>query len=285
VSRWLPDCLEITLAPDHLMLARSPHRLALGGGRRAYPPASVVPVPPAEDGAPAWGAALAALGEVLQDLDAHAMGPAVATVILANRYVRYALVPWSDLVDDEEEEAQALARHYLQESFGAAAERWELRIAPDPQAPQRLVSAVEPGLLADLRQLFAASPIRLASIQPRLMAVCNRHRRRLGQRDAWLALAEPGALCLLLLQGGRAVRLRQLRLGDAWPSELVTSLERESYVVESPVPIQDVFLAADGMEDQSFPPARSWNIQLIESAPPAAAVAPAGIGPALAVGG
>jgi hypothetical protein len=52
------------------------------------------------------------------------------------------------------------------------------------------------------------------------------------------------------------------------------------------VPIQDVFLAADGMEEQSFPPARSWNIQLIESAPPAAVARSAGSGAAaMAVGG
>lgn len=274
MSRWLPDSLRVDLAPDSLVLSRQAHRLNFRA--RRGPPAAghLVPVPAGGDEAPPWQNSLAALAETIAAMSTRELRPAGATVVLSNHFVRYALAPWSDLVDSDEEE-EAVSRHALRQTFGAAADHWELRVDGTPGGATRLVSAVEPGLLAQLRELFAGAGIRLASVQPRLMAVCNAHRRSLGRRDAWLALAEPGALCLALLRGGRFVRLRHLRLGDAWPAELVTALERETFIADEEPATRDVLVAATPGADLRFPADLPWNIRLLEAPAPLES-APAG---------
>ena len=273
MSRWWPDAWQFTLAPDSVTVVRLPHRLRLSGQRPSTAASRLVPVAAGERAQP-WSAALATLAEILGNLAVAGARRARATVILSNHFVHYALVPWSDLIDGEEE-GVALARHFLGETYGAAAERWELRIAADESAGRRLVSAVDPDLLAELRALFADTGLRLVSIQPRLMAVCNRHMRALARGDGWLAVAEPGSLCLALVQGQQIASLRQARLGDAWAAELMTALERESLLAEAAGSVRRVDVAATGLAPPQFPAESVWHIEWLE---PAAATA----GPSLA---
>lgn len=267
MSRWLPDRLQFTLAPDSVSVARMPHRLRPGAGSAQATAGEPFPVSPLGAEAPVWQGALETLAEVVRGLDCHGARRARATAILSNHFVRYALMPKSELIDDDEEEV-SLARHCLREVYGTAADRWEVRMDPDRHGPAKLVSAVEPELLAQLRGIFAASSTRLVSIQPRLMAVCNRHRQHFGDRDAWLALAEAGSLCLALLRGGAIVRLRHVRLGSAWADELVTALERESLLADSDAAIREVFLIAGDLPEPQFPAGLAWHIQSLE--PPVA---------------
>lgn len=258
MSRWLPDGWQFTLAPDSIGVARVPRRLGFGA-RPAPAAAAMTPVAATDERAQPWTAALAALAKTVAD----ARG-GTATVVLSNHFVHYALVPWSDLIESEEE-GLSLTRHLLRETYGDAADRWQLRIAGDDTAGQRLVSAVEPELIEGLRGLFAEAGLRLVSIQPRLMAVCNRHRRRLAGGDGWLALVEPGSLCLALLQGRGIAALRQTRLGEGWAAGLATALERESLLADSAAAIRRVFIAASGVAEAAFPAGLPWTVDWLEA--------------------
>jgi hypothetical protein len=266
VSRWWSDGWQLTLAPDGIAVARVPRCL---GGRRRPADAEVVPVPAGGERGQPWSAALAALAGVVADIVARGGRRDEATVILSNHFVHYALVPWSDLIESDEE-GVSLARHHLAETYGAAAERWQLRIAGTDADAMRLVSAVEPELLDELRRLIGAAGLRLVSIQPRLMAVCNRHRQRLGAGESWLALVEPGSLCLALLQGEGFAGLRQARLGEAWTVDLATTLERESLLAESAVAVRQVFVAGAGVAEAPLPPGSPWTVDWLEALAPVA---------------
>jgi hypothetical protein len=206
-----------------------------------------------------WRGALQALAAALP---AQAGGTARARVILSNRLVRYVLVPWSDALGDAEEEA-AFARHCFERLYGEAAAQWELRVSDERDGLPRLASAVDAALPGALREVFAAAGVRLDSIQPGLMAVYNDYRRRLRGRHAWLALLEPGSVSLALLQQGRWVRVRSMRIGPGWRVELAQILEREAYLADPEAAARDVFLWASGLGDIKLPENDRWQFHLL----------------------
>jgi hypothetical protein len=160
--------------------------------------------------------------------------------VLANSLVRYLLVPQSNRLSLEDE--AAVVRHCFQEVYGSAAEQWELRASPAPDVPVRIASGIERSLLDDLRGVVATAGVRLDSIQPRLMTVCNEHRRTLDCQRGWLMLVEPGNLCLGLIDRGSLVRMRSLRVDAQWASDLPALLEREACLAELDELPGDAFL-------------------------------------------
>ena len=256
--------LLVELAPDQVNLAFWERRLTLRGLRTTVAREWLPAAPTGADAAP-WRGAVQALEQALAVL---AVRPVRARVVLSSRLVRYALVPWSDALVGVDEEA-AFARHCFERVYGEAAADWELRVSDEPDGAPKLASAVDAALPGALRDVFAAAGIWLESIQPSLMAVCNAHRRRLRGRHAWLALVEPGTLCLALRDRGRWVRVRSVRIGPGWRAELVQALAREAYLVEPDAAAGDVFLWACGLSDVALPEDARWRFHLLASPPPA----------------
>ncbi len=256
MSPWLRDELRIAVCPEWVALLRIERRLTRRGLSRHLRDKDIRPG--GDDGAdaPLWSGALKTLEQALA---APGERKPVAAVTLSNHFVRYALVPWSELVNDEEEEI-ALARHCFREVYGEAADQWELRLSADDSGAPRLASAVDVALLESLRGVFDQAGVALKSVQPHLMAVYNACRPQLGKRTGWLALVETGTLTLALLKEGRVVRLRTLRLGGDWREELTTALERESYLAETDS--RNVYLWAPG----AFHEHGSWRVQSLQTA-------------------
>ena len=148
------------------------------------------------------------------------------TVILSSHHVRYALLPWSANLG-REEEWLAYARFRLRETYGAAADGWEVRISPaDPRAA-RVACAVERRLLDDLRTAADQAGVRLVSVQPSLMHAFNVHRREFERDDGWLVNAERGRLTIALI-ANRAWQLVRVRnAGPDWRDRLQSLLRRE----------------------------------------------------------
>ncbi len=117
------------------------------------------------------------------------------TVLLSNHFVRYAVVPEQDGTATPEEEL-ALARFQFAKIHGDRARGWDVRVSPESAGAQ-LACAVDTALIEGLKGCFpAGGKARLVSVQPCLMAVFNRSRRRIPREGAWLLLAEPGRTCL-----------------------------------------------------------------------------------------
>lgn len=257
--------LQVELAPERVQIVQTRRRLTLGGVRSSARRESLAVVAAGPDAAP-WRAAVQTLAAALPTQ----AGP--GQVILANRLVRYALVPWSDAVADAAEEA-AFARHCFERVYGEAAAHWDVRMSEDGDGVPKLACAVDAALPGALREVFAAAGVRLDSIQPSLMAVYNDYRRRLRGRHAWLALLEPGNLCLALLHQGRWARIRSMRIGPGWRVELAQILEREAYLADPDAAAREVFLWASGLGNVKLPESDRWQFQLL--ARKRAGVAPA----------
>ena len=168
-------------------------------------------------GAEPWQGAVAALKSVKIDF------PAKVTVVLANRFVRYAVVPWSGALGGAAEE-EAYLRHHFAKIHGERARSWALRASEAATAAPRLASAVDGALIEALRECFPKKGrAKLVSIQPQLMTGFNEWRGGVPAAGAWLVVAEADRACIALHSGGR---WRSVLSGSgAW----LALLERERY--------------------------------------------------------
>ena len=191
MSRLFPDRLVFSLFPSEIFLLREtsfPKRRRVEEKRLPCDPAF---------GSEPWQGALAALKSVKIDF------PARVTVVLANRFVRYAVVPWSGALGGDAEE-QAYLRHHFAKIHGERAKRWALRASEAPTGAPRLASAIDAALLEAVRACFPAKgKARLVSVQPQLMSRFNQWRDALPAAGAWLVLAEADRACIALHSGGR----------------------------------------------------------------------------------
>lgn len=213
--------------PERASLGLCPDRLLVGRGAAAR----VISVAPA-DGTSAWRAALEALPAALGE-----RAPRRLTVILSHHFLRYALLPWNAALQSEEA-WRAYAEHRLAAIYGAPAAPWVLRVAATAPRGARIACAVEQALIDALQAKLRERGVRLASVQPHLMAAFNRSRRRLRGASCWLVVAEAGRLALALIERGAWCSLRTRRAGEDWREALPALLAREGALLgrEAPRP-------------------------------------------------
>ncbi|ACB36135.1 hypothetical protein Lcho_3881 [Leptothrix cholodnii SP-6] len=243
MSRWSAERLHVALAPERVELTRP----GLWPGRPAAHAAGATCSPRA--GEPAWQAALDALDGLLGAFNAR--GEAV-TVVLSNHWVRYLVLPWHAELTGADELAQ-LARVRFEQTYGAAAADWTIRIDGGWGAPH-VACAIDSALFTELQRRLAAHGLRLRSLQPLLMSACNGQRHALaGERSAF-AVIEPGRICLSLLGRGRWLEVSNRRAGDDVPE----AVERELATLDADaVPPQlDVLLVGEGARWPDAPTAR-----------------------------
>jgi hypothetical protein len=254
-----PDELQVSLAPDQVVVERRTFRVSLHGIGPRMLDRRILRVP-GTSGRARYEGALQVMATELATIGDRRRSR--VRVVLANSLVRYLLVPHSSRLGPEEE--AAVVRHCFQEVYGDAAERWELRASPASGRPVRLASGVERDLIEGLRSATATLGMRLESIRPRLMAVCNEHVRVLGREPAWLILVEPGMLCLGLLDRGGIVRLRSLRIDTHWSADLPALLEREACLAELDEMPGDAFLWLRIGTVPNIPPSLPMRLHVLQ---------------------
>jgi hypothetical protein len=248
VLRLSRDPILIGLAPSELSIVR-----LSGAWRRRIVAAQAIDCDPAF-GVEPWQGALTALRQIATSLTGEA---ADVTIVLSNHFVRYAIVPWSDALDNADEEL-AFARHTFARIHGERARLWEVRIGDEATGAARLASGIDRGLFDALRACFPSSgKARVVSVQPHLMSAFNHWRRRLA-RDAWFLVVEPQRACITLRSKGRwtAVRTARGEFDDA--AAWVDLLERERYRVEADAP-DEVAVFAPRNAKAVFPEAGRWK--------------------------
>jgi len=260
VSPWLHKELRVLLCPDQVILQPVQRMLTWRGLRRTFDEPHVVSCNSASGTAP-WRAALQALETALPGC---ADGKTTATVILSNHFLRYAVVPWrAELADAQED--MSFARHCFIKVYGKTAQQWQLRLSQEALEMPRLASAVDAELLDALRGVFDGAGVTLRSIQPHLMAAFNKSKGRLRQRSAWLALLEPGNLCLALLDNGQWSRLRSLRIDRSWREELPLMLDREAYLADDPAVPHEVYVWNVEVDDTALPEIDPWQFHALNT--------------------
>ena len=189
-----------------------------------------------------WQAAIAALPEVLKGMKGD------AAVVLADQFVRYALLPWNAALKSEAEWV-ALAQHRFGALHGAPAAEWQIRVTETAPHGARLACAVERELISGLAEQFVAAGVRLQSAQPFLVAAFNRIRKQVGNGSCWIVVEERGRLTLALIQRGAWLAIRARRSDDRWRNLLPEILERETAFLGLAEPCTRVIVCAQGSFD------------------------------------
>jgi hypothetical protein len=212
-----------------LRIGLAPERIFVSGAKS-------LDLPAGEGG---WQAALEALPQVLKGRTG------AASLVLADQFVRYALLPHHESLKTDEQWA-ALARHRFSVLHGPRADEWEVKIASTAPRGARLAVAVDKALIHGLIRIFHGQGVKLASVQPFLIAAFNRIRRRVGNGSCWIVVEETGRLTLALIQRGAWVAIRARRSDSQWRKALGEILQRESAFLGLSQPITRVIVCAQG---------------------------------------
>lgn len=234
---WRNKALRIGLAPERIFVRG----------------ASSIDLAAADGG---WAAALEALPEVLKGSAGQS-----ASVVLADQFVRYALLPHNQTLKSADEWA-ALARHRFSVLHGPRADEWDIKLASTAPHGARLACAVDRQLIQALASAFVTAHVRLASVQPFLVAAFNRLRRRVGNGSCWIVVEEAGRLTLALIQRGAWVAIRARRSDSQWRRVLGEILERESAFLGLSQPVMRVIVCAQGAFDSELH--EQWRAEAID---------------------
>jgi hypothetical protein len=177
-----------------------------------------------------------ALQQVLQEA---AWQDADARVVISNHFVRYALVPWSDHLADEDEN-RAWVRHRFVELYGEPAGAAEYRWSEERANTLYVATAIDSDLVSTIVATLGTTSLRLRSIQPYFMAAFNRLRRHIKNAPAWIVVPESGRVCVAAVAAARWQTITSTLIGPHWQSELRAVLERR------------LLLAAEGSPAEVF---------------------------------
>ncbi|NOU01302.1 MAG: hypothetical protein HOO95_06995 [Gallionella sp.] len=260
MSLSLRDELRVVLSRDQVKLVRIGRQLTLQGiYSRVLEKKSIAYTADADS---SWSNAVKTLAAALSELSTK---QAVASVILSNHFVRYAMVAASQTLSNEAEEL-AYAKHVFSQLYGTSAEASEIRLHQGSAGAAQLASAVDGQFLRDVRAVFAAANVKLKSVQPQLMTAYNNCHSHIPKQDAWFAVFEQGSLCLGLVQQGQWCSLRAIKVGADWLEKLPELLDRETYLSEVDTLADEIFLWAPEYWKTALPKSLKWKIHKLQPA-------------------
>jgi hypothetical protein len=227
----------VSLCPDRLVLASYARGLRAGKPKNGITPVQTNP------NDQEWRGAVDAIPQVLNAYKNHDV-----SVVIADQFVRYALLPWNAALKTEEQ-WMTLARHRLTAVHGAAAASWEIKLTDTAPMGPRLACAADRELIDELAAKFVAANTRLVSVQPFLVAAFNRIRSTIGNGSCWLVIEEPGRLTLAFIRHGVWVAIRSRRTDKSWRAALPEIIERESAFLALSEPCTRVIVCAQDAFD------------------------------------
>lgn len=207
------DRVEVFLAPHAVRIAR-----VRRGMRGVADPARIVEV----GDAPGWPAAIEALSRALPEV---APRGADVRAVVSNHFVRYALLPGVERLTADEERT-ALARHQFEAIHGERASAWRFALAEHGMRASGLAAALDGELLDVLVATLTAAGHVPRAIEPLLAVAFNACRGDIDRGPAWIAVAEPGRLCVGCLDDRRWIEVRNGRAPRGPEAELPVVLEQ-----------------------------------------------------------
>ena len=214
--RFRSERLSIALCPGQVAVLTSKRGPQ---GARAEPVVLAV----AEDhDVPLWKNSVAVLADWLQQ---QPPGRASATLLVSNRFVRFARVPWVESAQGEAE-AQALAMACFESQYGDM-RGWRFQLDDGAFGAPRLAFAMEGALLDALQAVFDARKIPCPRVEPYFVTCWNRWHTELKTDEALFAVMESGTMVMASLKSGRWHSVRTLG-GHHEASELAGLMNRES---------------------------------------------------------
>lgn len=202
---------------DEVGVFLGPGKLVMSRMRRGLRGACVAQhfAPVNESQAGDWSGGLRALSTELADPKWH---DAHLRVVLADAWVRYALVPGSAALISDEERSQH-ARFIVAEVYGDAMDDWDIALTEIGGTDGFVAAAIPRALVEGIRALRSGSA-RIAAIQPQLIAAFNAWAWRLPASGGWFVTIEQSSLSAAHFSARGWDRVHSVRIGREWSAEL-----------------------------------------------------------------
>ena len=246
MSLSLLERLTLFIHPQHVVLERQ--------GWRGQPSCQRLQVSAPTAGEADWQAALA-VAETL--LKAAGRRGASLRVVVADPFVRYALLPWSERIIGRQARL-GMARALLRNVLGDKADGLEIALDRPAFGKGGIAAGIDGRLLAALRAAAKSAGLRLTSLQPRLILELATHRRHLV--DGWFACLDEGWICLLGLRAGEVTSLHNHRAASGAAGELAGLLVAGNATVGS----KKVHISANGVARPGL--ADGWDTVVLAAA-------------------
>jgi hypothetical protein len=142
-----------------------------------------------------------------------------ARVVISDRWVRYAMVPYAAALGSASEQLTH-ARHVFAGIYGEVVDQWTVTLADSRPGIPRVACAVPTTFIEELSAILTRRKIPLKSLQPQLVCAYNHWRAQLPDGGAWFVSIEPGSLAAARLGTGGWDRVHSVRIGADWATEL-----------------------------------------------------------------
>lgn len=116
------------------------------------------------------------------------------TIILANSWVRYSILPWRSHLYSKRD-WQAIAERYLIEIYGNQAALWQVAVSMQGYGQPLVIAAIDRNIITGFETLAGQNNWQLTSLEPAFSTVANHYQNNFSS-DAWLMLAEQNRLTL-----------------------------------------------------------------------------------------
>ncbi len=243
------DRIQVFFAPDRVDLVRSYRGITPKRGDR------LVAACERDADLPAWEQPLGQLDRMIE----NAAGVDL-TITISNYFVRYAVIsPGIQIANLPE--LYAYAAFHMREVYGERAGAWALGMSAWDPCTGGVCAAIESTLLQRLKELTGQRKVRLKRIEPYLSDAFDQWRKRLTGERIWLALIEPGRLCLALLTNGVWQSIRNQRILQNAENELLAALDQETILFSRRTEtIESVYLFAPEHPALALPSECGWRI-------------------------
>lgn len=203
------DEIGVHLSPSRVVMIRVPR-----GFRK--PPVAQHELAVAHGGFNEWAGPLAVLDKMLEQGQWQG---APTRVVLADCWVKYALVPWNAGLTSAAEQISH-ARQVLVRLYGNAVSEWSTCLSDAPPGQARVSCAMPVDLLNTLRDIHARHAMKLLSLQPQLLVAYSNWRAQLPASGAWFVTVGEGTLAAARLGERTWDRIHNVRIGSDWTREL-----------------------------------------------------------------
>jgi hypothetical protein len=256
VSLLSREELRVVLCRDELQLVRLAVKLGFRGWSYSLLEKKKISFDVDSNSTTIWTDALNKLEAVLTSLQKK---PDFTSIVLANHFLRYALVEGDKALKSEVEQV-AFVKHRFGQLYGESANNWDVRIDQEYPGAPFIASAVDRDLILRLREIFQHADLKLHSIQPCLMKAYNLTRSALENKNAWFVMFEHGNLCLAWLSEGHISSVRTVKVGGDWQERLTEIIDRETHLTELDTSTKEIYLMSFDDKKVEIPKNIDWRI-------------------------
>ncbi len=253
MSRLWCDQIHVYLAPSRVDWVRLSRGLKPAQTEKVTVPCESIPEQSN------WASPLQQIEKLAQHAEKTEMH-----VTLSNHFVRYIVLPPQTEISSPEE-VQSYASFKMREIYGNQMDTWALSISDWDPVDGAICAAINRELLAQLEQITVRFHIKLVEVEPYLASAVDLWRKRFVDKRVYFALIETGRLCVGLWINGAWHNIRNQKILQSVPDELLAILDQEAILSGYKEANEQVYLFSPECPELVLPPDCGWYITPVET--------------------